>query len=106
MEEIKQRLQQIEASIDVTRDNFQQLKTAIVGDPLYGRKGFIDDINEVKSRQSLNESLWRNTNNRIDKIEKRNFKQVAIVGAIGAVGGALSTLAGKIGLIKLISFFK
>ena len=109
MEEVKLRFEKFEASLNELTSDFKEMKSVVIGNHEYGRKGMTDDIYtiqlEAKNDRIMSEAYYKMNKQEIDNIKKDTFKQKVVIGTIAGVGGGIVGFASKIGITKLFHIF-
>lgn len=94
-----------------TAQDVRDIKIAIVGNPELGVKGMRDDINAIKKDQILQQmqidSNHKNISERVEKIEKSDYKKGVVIATasagVGAVTGATGMAFLKTWLMKIFA---
>ena len=84
-------------SFRMLENGLDDLKREIIGNPEFGNRGIV-------GRLSDSEDNIEELKEKVEEINKANFKQKVIVGTAAGVGGAVAGLGGKAILAKMIHF--
>ncbi len=95
-----------------TSSDVRDIKIAIMGNPEFGTRGITHEIRDIKKEQALQQmqidANHKTLNDRVEKIEKSDYKKGVVIATasagVGAVTGATGMALLKTWLTKVFTF--